>query len=306
MTRYIQLLLTFITLLPSNLVLAQSEAEETDTSVASTPRSMAELLPKGGAGELEYDFYMLGQSGNGGEADWDHCLRYTGQKVDGLFVVSNLYDDLGDIQWITRLSYNERGELELFRDQLIDLNAVFGGDNITERRGKPYFAHIYAEVKQVDRSIAGRKTGEINTQYYTRRYRPSEIMGNLKWMPLIFAYHFRQGHQRFSVKQHVDEQQGAQQVEFDGKTRTARVLLVRNAATGKAHCLLRVFENGEYYSIDLLGAKDPNYVGPFASTQQRVTPAQLEEMLDIKLDENGDPPKPWSADDQSDSDNAAR
>ena len=305
MTRYIQLLLACITLLPSNLVLAQSETEAA-AEVASTPTSMAELLPEGEAGELEYDYYMLGRSGNGGEAEWDHCLRYTGQKVDGLFVVSNLYDDLGDLQWVTRLSYNERGELMLFRDQLTDLNAVFGGDNITERRGKPYFGHIYVEVKQVDRSIAGRKTGKVNTQYYTRRYRPSEIMGNRNWMPLIFNYHFRQGHVRFSIEQHIVEQHGTEQVEFDGKTHTVRELLVRNKSTGKEHCRLRVFANGEYYSIELLGAKDPKYVGPFDSTQQRVTPAQLEEILEIKLDENGDPPKPWSADDQSEFGNAAR
>lgn len=74
-------------------------------------------------------------------------------------------------------------------------------------------------------------------------------------MPLIFAYHFRLGHLRFSIKQHLVEQQGIEQVEFDGKTRTARVLLVRNKSTGKAHCRLHVFENGEYYSIDLLETK---------------------------------------------------
>ena len=306
MPRYIQPLLALLILFAPNLVLAQDETTETDAQVAQTPSSLAELLPKAGVGELEYDFYMLGRSGNGGEAEWDHILRYTGKNVDGLLVVSNLYDDLGDLQWTTRLSYNERGELELYRDQLVDLNAVFGGDNITERRGKPYFGHIYTEVKQVDRSIAGRKTGEINTQYYTRRYRPSEIMGNRNWMRFIFAYHFRQGHQRFSINQHIVEQQGTEQVEFDDKAHTVRVLLVRNKATEKEHCRLRVFENGEYFSIDLLGAKDPKYVGPFGSTQQRVTRAQLEETLDIKLDENGNPPKPWSADDQSDFGNAAR
>ena len=306
MTRHIQPLLICIILSLSAPAMAQNQPNETKTKVAPTPQSIAALLPKEGEGDLEYDFYMLGRSGNGGEADWDHCLRYTGQKVDGLFVVSDLYDDLGDIQWITRLSYNAKGELELYRNKLIDLNAVFGGDNITECRGKPYFNHIYVEVKQVDRRISRKKTASIKTQYYTRRYRPSEIMGNRNWMPLIFAYHFRQGHDRFSIDQHIVEQQGFEQVEFDGKKRTVRVLLARTKSTGKEHCRLRVFENGEYYSIDLLVAKDPKYVGPFGSTQLRVTPAQLEEMLDIKLDENGDPPKPWSADDQSDSDNAAR
>ncbi len=293
MIRYIQLLLALITLLSPNLVLAQSEATEAAAEVAPTPKSMAGLLPKGRAGEMEYDFYMVGRPGNAAEAEWDHCTRYTGQKVDGLFVVSELFDNQGDVQCTTRWSYNERGELELYQVQSIDKDAPFGGDNITEIRGKPYFEHIYAEVKQVDRSIAGRKTGKIKTQYYTRRYRPSEITGDRFLMPLILAYHLRQGHLRFSIKHHVVEQQGTEQVEFDGKERTVHVLLVRNEATGKAHCRLRVFENGEYYSIDLLGAKDPEYEGPFFSAQQRVTPAQLEQILDIELDEDGTPPTPW-------------
>ena len=293
MTCYNQLLLACITLLPSNVVLAQSETTEAATEVAATPRSMAELLPEGGAGEMEYDFYMVGRPGNAAEAEWDHCTRYTGQKVDGLFVMSELFDNLGDVQWTKRWSYNERGELELYHDQSIDKDAPFGGDNITEIRGKPYFDHIYAEVKQVDRRISRKKTAAIKTQYYTRRYRPSEIMGDRFLMPLILAYHFRQGNRRFSIEQHIVEQEGTEQVEFDSKTSTTRVLLVRNKSTGKAHCRLRVFENGEFYSIDLLGAKDPEYVGPFFSAQQRVTPTQLEELLDIKLDENGDPPPPW-------------
>ena len=306
MVRFIQLLLACITLLLPAPAIAQSEASETDTKVAPTPKSMAALLPKGEVGEMEYDFYMLGRSDNEVEDEWDHCMRYTGQNVDGLFVVSFIYDGTGNIQTTKRLSYNEKGELQLYRDQFIALKSAFGFDLINDNRGKPYFDHIYVKRKQVTRRPFGRKKGEVATQYATSRFPLSRANGDHSWMPAIFAYHFRQGHQRFSVKQHVVEQQGTEQVEFDNKTYTVRVLLVRNTSTGEDHCRLRVFETGEYYSIDLLGAKDPKYEGPFGSTQQRVTPAQLEEILDIKLDENGDPPKPWSEDDQSDSGNAAR
>lgn len=291
MTRFIQLMC--ITLLLSPQALAQSEANETDSKVATTPSSVAELLPKDGADGLKYDFYMLVRSGNGGKDERGYCHRYTGRKVDGMIVVSELYENQYDVQRTTRWSYNATGELELFDDQFIDKDALFGGDNVTESRGKRYFDHIYVEVKQVDRKFTRKKTEEITTQYYTRRYRPSEITGDQCLMPLIFAYHFRQGHPCFSIKQHIVEQKGTEQVEFDGETRTVRELLVRNKSNGKAHCRLRVFDNGEYYSIELLGPSDLNYEGLFGYTQKRVTPAQLEEILDIKLDENGNPPAPW-------------
>lgn len=294
MIRFEPLLLVCLTLLLPAPAIAQSEANETDTEVALTPRSMAALLPQPQTGEMQYDFYMLGRADSAGEAEWDHCMRYTGRKADGLFVVSFVNDATGRIQTTKRLSYDQNGELQLYRDQLTALKSVFGFDLINDNCGKPYFDHIYVKRKQVTRRAFGnKKKGEVETQYGTHRFPLSDTSKDQSWMPIIMAYHFRQGHQRFRIKQHTIEQEGTEQVDFDGETHTVRVLLVRNRSTGKTHCRLRVFETGEYYSINLLGDKDPRYEGPFGSTQQRVTSAQLEEILDIKLDENGNPPSPW-------------
>ena len=47
---------------------------------------MAALLPKPQMGEMQYDFYMLGRADSKGEAEWDHCMRYTGRKADDLLL----------------------------------------------------------------------------------------------------------------------------------------------------------------------------------------------------------------------------
>lgn len=199
---------------------------DVDIENVPTPLTLPELLPPGGIDAVDVDFWMRIEASYDGRPMDSRFIHWQIKPVDGQLVFTLESGTAGNskLHSCAQITYAKTGELTAYR-------------NVSYLHGKKASEVVGTVVD--DQLVLKDTTFEGNGQSVTtetKSLKPFETTVPSEWFSLIAAYHIRKGSLGYQFErtdtayrfQHADtiiEDVGTEQVEWNGKTYTARMLL---------------------------------------------------------------------------------
>lgn len=251
-----------------------------DADQAQTPTSLLELLPDGDINAVTLDFWMVSESKSDFEQagfEQTSLIHYSIQPIDGELVISMRHMEMdGSFGLHTTINYSAEGQVVYYSRESDRLGSVEG---VVEDGSL-----VITPVPDPD-ALPGDEQPE------TRTIPLEDIEGFVPHdlMPLVFAYHIRQGHTAYrcaigdvsdseDTGELVVEDLGTETVELDGEQHEAhRLSLGFEHEFGESNLDAVVLDNGAWFSLFM---KMDNY----SMNSYRVSAEEGEQMLEEALE----------------------
>ncbi len=222
--------LAFVLVCWAGLDFPKADACEDDIENAKTPLTLPELLPEGGIAAVDFDYWMLTRSKKDGKPWGSESVTHYTIKADGdRLVFKNVKQSIGATTYrrVTTTVYTGQGKL-------VSYEYIYAprGKKSMQYTGKVENDEFVIEAKRFDSE--GNVTNVDRSK--TLSLEPYETSLPVEWQPLVFAYHIRQGSLGYRLDrtdisrsntqdQNQFEDVGIEQVQFNGKTLNAHLLI---------------------------------------------------------------------------------